>query len=107
MLVEISEGIEFVRQVYDKEVFDIQFRLNPTVYQLQHNALDWVDRHKLVDTLIENVKFNRHHLPFPSNEYIFVTASSASLNEEQKMAAENIVKSASFPSPYLLFGPPG
>lgn len=107
MFIEISEGIEYVRQACDKEVFDIQFRLNPTVYQLQHNALDWVDRHNLVDTLIENVKYNRQHHLFPTNEYIFETASSANLNEEQKTAARNIVLSASFPLPYLLFGPPG
>lgn len=52
-------------KLYKIDRFSIEFQLNPTVYQLQHTALDYIDRHNLYDTLINNRLYNTRQFYSP------------------------------------------
>lgn len=43
-----------VARLYEIDSFLIKFQLNPTTYQLQHTALDYIESHKIFDILINN-----------------------------------------------------
>lgn len=41
-------------KIYEIDTFIVQFTLNPTIFQLQHTALDYMQQHNLFDILINN-----------------------------------------------------
>lgn len=45
-----------IQKLHKNELFNIHFQLNRTSFQMQHNALDYVKKHKLFDILINNPK---------------------------------------------------
>ncbi|XP_049938320.1 putative helicase MOV-10 [Schistocerca serialis cubense] len=93
---------QFLKKFMPNMKFSISFTVNRYPLQLQHRAL----------TLLESS--NMSSLMFP-NKYSH--SSSANIqswfnylietNEEQKTAVCNIVSGSFFPSPYVVFGPPG
>lgn len=54
IIIEIVDNFDFVLRKYRNDLYDILFELNRMPYQLQHNALDFVKKHKLFDILIKN-----------------------------------------------------
>lgn len=54
IVIEILEHFDFVLHNYRNDVYDIIFELNRLTYQLQHYALDFVEKENLFDILIEN-----------------------------------------------------
>lgn len=49
---------QFLREICRNHSFDIYFQLNLMTFQLQHNALDWMVRHRLFDRLVDNPNYN-------------------------------------------------
>lgn len=108
----IEEDFDFVHTNCDKQYFDIEFHINRGPYQIQHRALEYVEKHNVHTMLINNPKY------YQSEEHAHRHESSSSsldklsgklaenLNDEQKMAVTFISKSDNF-LPYLLFGPAG
>lgn len=88
------------------ELYDICFDYNPIFYHLQHQALDFVQRHRLFDILINN---SLYHEKSDTSKQIDLNDSSIidDLNEEQIKAVNKICAGKYYPLPYLLYGPPG
>lgn len=120
-----------------KRHYDIFFHINRTPLQLQHFALRWIGEHKLFNVFVNSPMYDadggnsdgsatdasaehlfRFHIFHCTSAKIqFQTRFFASffyrgtlapkLNDEQKLAAINIVQARNQPLPYLLFGPAG
>ncbi|XP_031626698.1 putative helicase mov-10-B.2 isoform X2 [Contarinia nasturtii] len=111
IFVKIDEdGFDYLRRHCKWTFFDISFHMNRTIFQLQHNALEWIEDHQLFSLLIKNPTYDvkqrvtsHHYL----ETYKFSGLLASNLNDEQKIAAINIVKAQNAPMPYLLFGPAG
>lgn len=93
-----------------KQLFDINFKINSLPYKIQHKALELAEKFDLHSILINNRRYNSYdELPeeFESSmEHPFSGKSAESLNEEQKMAVKYIAKMSNS-LPYLIFGPAG
>lgn len=91
------------------ERYNIVFEINRIVYQLQHNALDFIKRYRLFDILINNPSYHYQEEENRLNCSRSVCRNSTlnDLNSEQIRAVDNIVTGDNFPLPYLLYGPPG
>lgn len=89
------------------EQYNIVFDTNRNVYQLQHNALDFVKRHGLFDILIYNPSYHYQKEERRSNLSAHRISSATDLNNEQLLVIDSIVMGDNFPFPYLLYGPPG
>ncbi|XP_058836477.1 putative helicase mov-10-B.1 [Topomyia yanbarensis] len=85
-------------------VINIQFLPNRITFKLEYRALKL-----LADDVIDNMLFPTKatkNVEIVHSSFQWFRSSIAS-NEEQMTAVRNIVNRTSFPSPYLLFGPPG
>lgn len=106
-----EEDIELTRNYCEKQYFDIIFNINRTSYQLQHRALNYVERHHLHPILINNERYNSYE-DVDRDELVdhplisFTGKLAENLNTEQKIAVKYISKSNSL-LPYILFGPAG
>lgn len=90
------------------ESYDIFFEINRTGYQLQHNALDFIKKHRLFTILINNPMYHDQIVCTMSQPVIRQCANSKdSLNIEQEKAIESIMNGRYKPVPNLLYGPPG
>lgn len=90
--------------------YDIIFQYNRKPYLVQHQALDFIRRHKLFDLLINNPKYhsNTAESCTDDREYKLPAAlENFNLNAEQNDAIVNMVRGDYFPLPYLLYGPAG
>ncbi|XP_055301201.1 putative helicase mov-10-B.1 isoform X2 [Sitodiplosis mosellana] len=90
------------------ELYDISFKLNQTVYQLQHNAIDYITKHGLFDILINNPMYHTQERSIrSSSDSALTNCNNDELNIEQRQAVNCIVEGKHHPIPYLLYGPPG
>lgn len=101
-----KDTINSFRNKYPKGLLcDIYFHSNRTPFLLQHNALNWIEKHQLFDCLINNPIYDGKIVNLPQTQSINIDEQK--LNEEQNSAILNIVNGKDDPWPYLLFGPPG
>lgn len=94
---------------YD-EGYDIFFEINRMVYQLQHNALNFIKEHRLFSILINNPSYHQSQSLYSSPQqlnYRSTISNQNDLNTEQMQAIECIVNGRYNPVPNLLYGPPG
>lgn len=103
--IKIDEGLDDFRYFYADRNFDINFHVNRLPYQLQLNALRWIDQHKLFPILIQNPLFDKEPVEGIDSDYSF--SHCKNLNESQEKAVKNILLANNRPIPFLLFGPPG
>lgn len=91
------------------ENYDITFETNRGVYQLQHNALNFIKLHRLFDILINHRNYHSQKDDFSPclSNSLFGVSNSNEFNQEQIQAINCIVEGAYHPMPYLLYGPPG
>lgn len=61
-------SIKLMRKSYKRELYDIFFLLNRMPYQLQQNALDFIDSHKMFTKFINNDVYKRQVLPAKSRK---------------------------------------
>lgn len=110
--------------------YEIEFQLNRLPFQVQHLALSYVKKHRLVAKLFNNplldlnvtdssdaTQLERFVLDFLeiikmwsnwfSNIFKPFRGFVSNLNEEQCDAVENIIASRNGQLPYILYGPPG
>lgn len=125
-IVEQKEGKIFVEMfretiklVKEDEIYSMKFLANRKNFDLQNTALEYVQKHQLFDCLINSAIYQRvyeNNTNARASESIFLKNPAqipnkitfdGSLNTEQKKAVQNIVRSQSYPLPYLLYGPPG
>lgn len=103
---------------YALQEYDLSFILNKTVHQLQHNALDFIQKHRLYDILINNPLYHTQRCTMSvqsstTSPYLSTASAQCSideideLNREQLQAVNCIVEGKNYPLPYLLYGPPG
>lgn len=90
---------------WSNETYDILFEINRTVYQLQHNALNFIKKHHLFEILINNPMYQQQYLP--SLSYHMMPSNGDELNSEQLLAVDCMINGKYNPVPYLLYGPPG
>ncbi|XP_058832069.1 putative helicase MOV-10 [Topomyia yanbarensis] len=86
------------------KVIKIRFLQDGTNFKLEYRALELLD-----DGVVDNMLFpqkERPNVEIVHSSFQWFRSSIAS-NEEQMTAVRSIVNRTSFPSPYLLFGPPG
>lgn len=91
--------------INDERNYHVQFIPNRIAIRVAHRAIDDALKCKLVDYLCDFDPSQKS-----SKEVIQKFAwmnSSVSSNKEQQKAVRNIVNRSSFPSPYIVFGPPG
>lgn len=62
------ETLNCLREQCSKDVYDISFHSNRTTFLLQHNALDWMKRHKLYECLIDDKIYREAHRKCQSND---------------------------------------
>lgn len=86
-------------------LYDIHFKLNQIVYESQHNAIDFIGKHKLFNILINNPNYHKQ-IPTTSNLVLNYSRNDG-LNSEQIQAVDCIIQGSNYPLPYLLYGPPG
>lgn len=86
----------------------MRFNINRSNYQLQHNALSYIQQHRLFGILINNPVFRTSPTqPFCPSDSTTRQTIYFVLNREQETAVENIVNGHYRPLPYILYGPPG
>lgn len=90
-----------------QEQYDIAFEINRIVYQLQHNALEFIQKHRLFDILINNPSYQYQREECMLNLSACRISTPIGLNSEQTKAVDSIISGDNFPLPYLLYGPPG
>lgn len=87
------------------ETYSISFEIHRTIFQLQHNALRFINEHGLFSILINNPLYHTQDpIMLPTNHSV---TNQSGLNDEQNQAIEYIVNGKYNPLPYLLYGPPG
>lgn len=61
--IEIHEGFEYLQSSYANEAqfFNVNFFINRSTFQLQHNAISWMQKHNLFSLLIKNPLYDREH----------------------------------------------
>lgn len=104
---EIYLKISAIKDWIPNDLYDVSFLLNRTVYQLQHNALDFIQKHKVFDIILNNSNFGRRHITMEECEHHNESVTDSELNEEQTQAVNCIINGKNHPLPYLLYGPPG
>lgn len=67
-------------QKNDGQHFNVFFNINRTVYQLQHNALKWFEKHNLFSLLIENPRYDGTFCLKPECGYKYVYCYKKLLN---------------------------
>lgn len=87
--------------------YSIKFEVNRTGFQLQHNALDFIQMHGLFSIFINNRLYYSQNPISPSIDNNHTISTQNDLNDEQTQAIECIVNGNYNPLPYLLYGPPG
>lgn len=91
--------------------YDLTFETNRIVYQLQHSALEFIEKHEIFNILINHPDYYRQiEDRWPSRSTSVFANSNANqndLNDEQMQAIDCIVEGNNYPLPYLLYGPPG
>lgn len=102
-----NASYNMARELCGTTSFDLKFRVNSTPFQVQHNALNWINKHRLYSKLIQNPKFQNTRDAIQFHKYEFNGKTTDYLNEEQQSAVENIIRLNSDSVPYLIFGPPG
>lgn len=85
--------------------YDITFKLNQNVHKLQNDALEFIEKHKLFNILINNPKYHSQELSLTKS--VFNHYTDVELNLEQRQAVDCIVDGKHHSIPYLLYGPPG
>lgn len=110
--IKITKGFEEMVVLHKSpmQFFDVYFHINQTPYQLQLQALDYVKEHGLFEKIInsplmQTTNEERHTIYEVSRS--FSCTNSEKLNDEQKVAIQNITEGHCHPLPYLLNGPPG
>lgn len=53
-----KDVIAKLKDLCSTEMFNVRFLPNRTSFLLQHNALDWIERHHLFDCLVNNECYN-------------------------------------------------
>lgn len=106
ILVELSGDTS--HHPAEDQSYDIVFHHNRTFFLMQHLVLDFIEDHKLFETLINNPLYHVK-LGEASNtsKDCEKTAILDGLNEEQSEAVRNISAGHYYPCPFLLYGPPG
>lgn len=87
--VKITEGINEVlpQQARKKQFYDLNFIINRTTFQLQHNALKWFKDHGLFTILIHNLLYSyNEERPFSMSDYKFRYKEMQNLQRGQKFA---------------------
>lgn len=54
LFIEILDGFEMLMSCFHEEFFDVNFTINRSTFQLQHNAISWMKKHDLFSVLINN-----------------------------------------------------
>lgn len=118
-LIENNKNSDRNRKFMRFDSYDMKFEINRTCYQLQHYALNLIKEKQLFDKLIDsrlcqtresNIIEHKHkhkHSPDCICQELLWKKYICDLNDEQKMAAVNIVDGDYRPFPYILYGPPG
>lgn len=101
--VEIYPGWKFDTT----DTYSIEFEINRTGFQLQHNALNFIKKHALFKILINNPLYHYQNSISPTIRNNPTISKQNGLNDEQTQAIECIVNGEYNPLPYLLYGPPG
>lgn len=57
IFIKIIDGAAYFQSTYYYKEFNITFLMNGTIFQLQHNALKWMQRHSLFSLLIDRSRF--------------------------------------------------
>uniref|UniRef100_A0A7G3AED1 Putative dna helicase n=1 Tax=Lutzomyia longipalpis TaxID=7200 RepID=A0A7G3AED1_LUTLO len=83
--------------------YDIHFLTNRMTIQLERQALDFVEQHKIQKFFFPEC-LTKHSIDFHGFDWV---NESIKTNPEQQSAVIHIVQKSSFPSPYILMGPPG
>lgn len=68
---KITDGTVIFLQIYKNRDFDINFTMNRSTYQLQHNCLQWIKNHSLFPLLINGPKFCIEHESHAESEFSF------------------------------------
>lgn len=109
--IEFREDEKIYVDIYnaDKSIattnYYIVFEKDRAVYQLQHDALDIIEKHKLFNILINNpIYYGQKENCSPC---VSPSEFDNELNIEQIQAINSIIKGEYHPVPYLLYGPPG
>lgn len=93
---------------FDDDVYDVFFKVNRMIYQLQHNALNFVKKHRLFSILINNPSYHSQSLySLDQSDDFELPTNPNELNKEQMRAVKCIVDGEYNPVPYLIYGPPG
>lgn len=107
ILFEIPTQKDQSSFIHLKKLYDVQFEPNRIATRVGHQAIDAAVRNQLAKYLITfNSKVQIDSMKTFNRDFIYMNPSVAS-NKEQKSAVENIFNRTSFPSPYIVFGPPG
>ncbi|XP_055301141.1 putative helicase mov-10-B.1 isoform X2 [Sitodiplosis mosellana] len=107
------ETFNKVQHSYDGQLYDIIFTVNRMPFQLQHFALEFIEKEHLFTRLIHNFQYKKDDLaplngeqsaekPILEREGTMLSQ----LNAEQQSAVENIICKTD-KLPFILFGPPG
>lgn len=61
LFIEIFDGFEMLMSCCDDEFFNVNFIINRSTFQLQHNAISWMKKHDLFSVLINNPLYDREY----------------------------------------------
>ncbi|XP_055307723.1 uncharacterized protein LOC129571875 [Sitodiplosis mosellana] len=89
---------------------NLKFYGNRLPFQIQHEALKYIEKHKLFPQLIAESRYANDESELSASLHFdlkFRSPVANNLNNEQKMAIRAIVDKTNFPRPFLLYGPPG
>lgn len=56
--IDDESHVNLVKSLCNDHTFNIYFRMNSMTYDLQHQALKWMNSHSLFDSLVNNPKYN-------------------------------------------------
>lgn len=69
--VKITDGKDLFLRIYKNRNFDINFTMNRSTYQMQHNCLQWIQNHSLFPVLIIGPRFCIEPESCPETEFTF------------------------------------
>jgi hypothetical protein len=99
--LEINDSISYIQ----KTRYDVEFSYDKSAIRLMHNALDICSNNFSVYKEILFPNSNRISIKTEHRE--IKMWFDRDLNDEQKKAIGSILSGTSYPSPFILFGPPG
>jgi hypothetical protein len=106
--VEINR--KTIRKFDEKALYQVEFRPNFFSNAMAQRALTRIDKVGYANFM---TTFDKKSLPikadfnFPSFEIVEWLNQNVGKNLPQSQAVKHIVSRSSFPSPYIVFGPPG